>query len=145
MQCLQLRFSLFLIFKSYLSECDASGVGIGDVLLQDGRPLAFTSKALSPLHLQMSVYDKEMMAMVHAVTKRRPYLIGHRFQIRTDHRSMKYILEQKISSMEQQCWVSKLLGYDYEVVYKKEVDNVVADALSRLSHVHHNSAYLCWS
>lgn len=113
-------------------ECDASGIGIGTVLQQEGHPLAFTSKDLSPLHQQMSAYDKEMMAIVHAVTKLRPYLIGRRFQIKTDHKSIKYILEQRVSSIEQQRWVSKLMGYDYEIIYKKGVENVVADALSRL-------------
>lgn len=80
----------------------------------------------------MSVYDKEMMAIVHDVTKWRPYLIGRQFQIKTDHKSIKYILEQRVSSMEQQRWVSKLMGYDYEIIYKKGVENVVADALSHL-------------
>jgi hypothetical protein len=94
--------------KMFILECDASGLGIGAVLMQEGRPIAFTSKALSPLHLSLSVYDKEMLAIIHAVAKWRPYLIGRRFQIRTDHKSLKYILEQRISSMEQQKWVSKL-------------------------------------
>jgi hypothetical protein len=117
--------------KTFVIESDASNVGIGAVLMQEGRPLAFISKALSSLHLNMSVYDKEMLAVIHAVTKWRPYLIGHRFQIQTDHRSLKYLLEQRISSMEQHKWVTKLLGYDYEIVYKKGVENLVADALSR--------------
>jgi hypothetical protein len=118
--------------KTFIIESDASGVGIGVVLMQEGRPLAFTSKALSLLHLKMSVYDNEMLVVVHAVTKWRHYLIDHRFQIRIDHRSLKYLLEQLISSMEQQKWVTKLLAYDYETVYKKGVENLVADALSRI-------------
>ncbi|KAF8405656.1 hypothetical protein HHK36_007732 [Tetracentron sinense] len=118
--------------KTFIIESDASGIGIGVVLMQEGRPLAFTNKTLSPLHLKMSVYDKEMLAVAHAVTKWRPYLIGRRFLIRTDHRSLKYLLEQRISSMEQQKWVTKLLGYDYEIVYKKGVENLVADALSHI-------------
>ena len=111
-------------------EVDASGIGIGAILMQDGRPLAYTSKALSLSHQNMSIYDKEMLAIVHAATRWRPYLIGRRFQIKTDHKSLKYFLEQKISSPEQQKWVTKLLGFDYEITYKKGKENVLADALS---------------
>jgi hypothetical protein len=57
--------------------------------------------------------------------------LGQRFQIKTDHQSLKYFLEQHISSQEKQKWVSKFFGYDYEIIYKKGKDNVVADALSR--------------
>ena len=88
--------------RPFIIEADASGVGIGAILMQDGRPLAYTSKALSPSHQNMSVYDKEMLAIVRVATRWRPYLIGRRFQIKTDHKSLKYFLEQKISSPEQQ-------------------------------------------
>jgi hypothetical protein len=60
-----------------------------------------------------------------------PYLLGQCFQIKTDHQSLKYFLEQRLSSPEQQKWVTKLFGYDYEIIYKKGKDNVVVDALSR--------------
>jgi hypothetical protein len=60
----------------------------------------------------------------------RPYLLGKRFQIKTYNQSLKYFLEQHISSPEQQKWVTKLLGYEYEIIYKKGKDNVVAYALS---------------
>ncbi|KAG6484232.1 hypothetical protein ZIOFF_061027 [Zingiber officinale] len=80
----------------------------------------------------MSIYDKEMLAIIHAVTKWRPYLLGRHFQIRTDHKSLKFILDQCISNIDQQKWIKRLLGYDYEIVYKKGTENTVADALSRL-------------
>jgi hypothetical protein len=57
--------------------------------------------------------------------------LGKCFQIKTDHQSLKYFLEQRLSSPEQQKWVTKLFGYDYEIIYKKGKDNVVVDALSR--------------
>ena len=95
--------------------------------MQDSRPLTYTSKTLSLSHQNMSTYDKEMLAIVHAATRWRPYLIGRRFQIKTDHKSLKYFLEQKISSPEQQKWVTKLLGFDYEITYKKGKENVLGD------------------
>jgi hypothetical protein len=72
-----------------------------------------------------------MLAILHAVDLWHPYLLGQHFQIKTDHQSLKYFLEQPISSPEQHKWVTKLFGYDYEIIYKKDKDNVVTDALSR--------------
>ena len=117
--------------KNFVLECDASWKGIGAVLMQEGRPLAFTSKQLSEINLGKSIYEKEMLAILHVVDLWRPYLLGQRFQIKTDHQSLKYFLKQCISSPEQQKWVTKLFRYDYEIIYKKGKDNVVADALSR--------------
>jgi hypothetical protein len=93
--------------------------------------LAFTSKQLSEGNLGKSIYEKEMLAILHAVDLWCPYLLGKHFQIKTDHQSLNYFLEQCISSPEQQKWVTKLFGYDYEIIYKKGKDNVVVDALSR--------------
>jgi hypothetical protein len=99
--------------------------------MQDGKPLAFTCKQLSEHHLGQSIYEKEMIAILHVVDLWRPYLLGQRFQIKTDHQSLKYFLEQRLSSPEQQKWVTKFFGYDYEIIYKKGKDNVVVDAFSR--------------
>jgi hypothetical protein len=81
--------------------------------------------------MRKSIYENEMLAILHFVDLWRPYLLGQHFQIKTDHQSLKYFLEQHISSLEQQKWVIKLFGYDYEIIYKKGKDNVVVDALSR--------------
>ena len=72
-----------------------------------------------------------MMAILHVVKQWRPYLMGRHFKVKTDHDSLKYFLEQRLSSEEQQKWVTKMLGYDFEIIYKKGKENVVADALSR--------------
>jgi hypothetical protein len=117
--------------KTFIVECDASGNGIGDVLMQEGRPLAFESRPLKGRDLHKPIYEKEMMAILHALKKWRPYLIGRHFKVKTDHDSLKYFLEQRLSSEEQQKWVTKILGYDFEIVYKKGKQNVVANALSR--------------
>jgi hypothetical protein len=99
--------------------------------MQEGLPLAFTSKQLSEVNLGKSIYEKEMLAILHVMDLWHPYILGKRFQIKTDHQSLNCFLEQHISSPEQQKWVTKLFGYDYEIIYKKGKDNVVADALSQ--------------
>ena len=117
--------------KSFVVECDASGVGVGAVLMQNQRPIAYHSQALKGKSLALSTYEKELLALVVAVKKWRPYLLGRPFVIMTDHQSLKYLLEQKIGTPAQQKWVTKLLGYAFLVEYKHEKDNLVADALSR--------------
>jgi hypothetical protein len=72
-----------------------------------------------------------MVSIFHVVDLWHPYLLGQQFQIKIDHQSLKYFLEQCITSPEQQKWVTKLFGYDYEIIYKKGKENVVADALFR--------------
>ena len=72
-----------------------------------------------------------MLAILHALKQWRPYLIGRHFKVKTYHDSLKYFLEQRLSSKEQQKWVTKMMGYDFEIIYKKGKRNMVADALSR--------------
>ncbi|KAL3534796.1 hypothetical protein ACH5RR_003257 [Cinchona calisaya] len=89
------------------------------------------TQAFSPKDLGLSVYEKELMAVVMAVGKWKHYPKGYHFVIKTDHHSLKYLLEQRINTPLQQKWLTKLLGFDYEIQYKKGVENGVADALSR--------------
>jgi hypothetical protein len=116
--------------NTFVFECNASGKGIDVVLMQEGRHLAFTNKQLSERNLVKSIYEKEMLPIMHVMDLWCPYLLGQQFQIKTDHQSLKYFLEQRISFTEQQKWVTKLFGYDYEIIYMKYKDNVVVDALS---------------
>ena len=87
--------------KPFTVECDASNNGIGAVLSHDQHPIEFLSKPLAPKHQAFSVYDKEMLAVVFAVQKWRPYLIGHPFKIFTDHQTLKYFLDQRITTPAQ--------------------------------------------
>ena len=70
------------------------------------------------------------MTILHAVQKWCPYLFRNPCCIKTNHQSLKYFLEQRVSSPTQQKWVSKLMGYDYEINYNKSKDNLVVDTLS---------------
>ena len=105
--------------KTFIVECDASGNGIGVVLMQDEIPIAFESRPIKGKFLHKAIYEKEMLAILHALKKWRPYLMGRHFKVKTDHDSLKYFLEQRLSSEEHQKWVTKMLGYDFEIIYKK--------------------------
>ena len=118
--------------KEFIVECDASGRGIGAVLMQDHKPIAFFSKALAPCTLSKSVYEKEIMALVLAVQHWRHYLMGRPFKVFTDHKSLRHLLQQRLTTTNQHCWLSKLMGYQFEIVYKPGAENKVADALSRI-------------
>ncbi|GJV10940.1 retrotransposon-related protein [Tanacetum coccineum] len=117
----------------FVVETDASGISLGAVLQQGGHPIAYLSKTLAPKHQSLFTYEKEFMAVVMALEKWRGYLLDMHFKIRTDHFSLKYFLDQRLSTPFQTKWLPKLLGFDYEISYKKGADNVAADALSRLS------------
>lgn len=72
-------------------ECDASGVGIGAVLIQEGKPLAYFSEKLSDTRRKYSTYDKEFFAIVRALEHWSHYLIAHEFILHSDHEALKYI------------------------------------------------------
>jgi hypothetical protein len=105
--------------KTFIVECDSSRNGIGVVLMQEGRPLAFESWPFKGRDLHKPIYEKEMMAILHALKKWRPYLIGRHFKVKIDHDSLKYFFEQRLPSEEQQKWVTKIFVYDFEIIYKK--------------------------
>ena len=107
--------------QEFIVEVDASNQGIGAVLSQAGRPIAYFSKALSLRHQTLSVYEKEMLAVLVAVKRWTTYLLRRSFKIKIDHQSLKFLLDQKTTTSTQQQWVLKMMGYDYEVVYRKKL------------------------
>ena len=82
--------------------------------MQKGRPIAFFNKGLSERSMRKSVYERELMALVLAVQKWRPYLLEQRFVIRTDQRSLKFLLDQRVTTPEQR-WLVKLLGFEFDI------------------------------
>ncbi|WVZ95473.1 hypothetical protein U9M48_041234 [Paspalum notatum var. saurae] len=112
--------------QPFCIETDASGVGVGAVLMQRGHPLAYLSKALGPRTMGLSAYEKEYLAILIAVDQWRHYLQLGEF-------ILAQRIEQRLHTPWQQKVFTKLLGLQYKVIYKKGVDNRVADALSRHS------------
>jgi len=115
----------------FVIETDASNTGLGVVLMQQGRPVAFLSQPLSERAQRKSVYERELMAIVFAVQKWRHYLMGNHFIIHTDQKSLKFLQDQRVLGADQFKWTSKLMGFDFEIIYKPGNDNRAADALSR--------------
>ncbi|XP_061357783.1 uncharacterized protein LOC133302076 [Gastrolobium bilobum] len=111
-------------------ETDASGVGIGAMLLQLDHPIAIFSRKLSKLMQAKSIHYREMYAITTAVAKWRQYLLGSPFVIRTDHRSLHHLMSQVIQTLEQQQFLAKLLGFNYSIQYKPGKLNTAEDALS---------------
>ena len=96
--------------KPFSIETNASELGVGVVLMQDGHPLAFLSKALGPRLQGLSTYEKEYMAILLALEQWRSYLQHAEFQIITDHRSLVQLTDQRLHTPWQQKVFTKLIG-----------------------------------
>lgn len=79
--------------KKFVVEADASGMGIGAVLMQNSHPIAYLSKALSPRNLGLSAYEKEYLALLLAVNRWRLYLQHAEFVVRTDQKSLLHLTD----------------------------------------------------
>jgi hypothetical protein len=117
--------------KPFEVYCDASGTGLGCVLMQDNRVIAYASRVLRPHEHNYPTHDLQLAAVVHALEIWRHYLMGAHCNIYTDHKSLKYIFTQADLNMRQRRWLELIKDYDLEVHYHPGKANVVADALSR--------------
>jgi hypothetical protein len=120
--------------KPYKVYCDASGTGLGCVLMQENRVIAYASRALRPHEKNYPTHDLELAVVVHALKIWRHYLMGACCNIYIDHKSLKYIFTQADLNMRQRRWLELIKYYDPEVHYHPGKGNVVADALSRKIH-----------
>jgi hypothetical protein len=116
--------------------CDASGTGLGCVLMQNNRVIAYASRALRTHEQNYPTHDLELAAVIHALKLWRHHLMGTKCNIYTDHKSLKYIFMQADLNMRQRRWLELIKDYDLEVHYHPGKANVVADALSCKSHCH---------
>ncbi|KAJ9557738.1 hypothetical protein OSB04_012352 [Centaurea solstitialis] len=111
--------------------CDASRLGLGCVLMQRGRVIAYASRQLKPHEANYPTHDLELATVVFALKLWRHYLYGVKCTIFSDHRSLRYFLEQPNLNMRQRRWLDVVKDYDCEILYHPGKANVVADALSR--------------
>lgn len=119
----------------FVVETDACDLGLGAVLMQQGKPIAYLSKALGERNRHLSIYDKEFLALIMAVEKWRQYLQRSPFVIKTDHKSLTFLGDQQLQSDLQRKAMARLMGLQFQIVYKKGKENLVADALSRVGTV----------
>ena len=114
---------------------DASKMGLGAVLMQDGKVVAYGSRQLKEHEKNYPTHDLELAAVVYALKIWRHYLYGVQCQIFSDHKSLKYIFTQKELNMRQRRWLELVKDYDCEILYHPGKANKVADALSRKSTI----------
>ncbi|XP_051120410.1 uncharacterized protein LOC127244115 [Andrographis paniculata] len=117
--------------RAFEVQCDASGVGIGAVLLQEGRPIAYYSQKFNGAALNYSTYHKELYAVVQALRVWQLYLLPKEFVIHTDHETFKHLRGQQQLNQRHARWVSFIEQFPYVIKYKQGKENVVADAISR--------------
>lgn len=117
--------------KLFTVECDASQMGIGAVLSQEGRPIEFFSEKLDEAKRRYSTYDLEFYALVRAIHHWEHYLAYQEFVIYSDHQALKHLNSQKKLNQRHGKWSSYLQNFTFVLKYKSGECNKVADALSR--------------
>ncbi|MCI26889.1 CCHC-type integrase, partial [Trifolium medium] len=106
-------------------------MGLGSVLMQNGQVVAYASRQLKVHERNYPTHDLELTAVVFVLKIWRHYLYGSRFEVFSDHKSLKYLFDQKELNMRQRRWLEFLKDYDFKLSYHPGKANVVADALSR--------------
>jgi len=119
--------------ESFVVYCDASKMGLGGVLMQNRQVVADASRQLKVHEKNYLTRDLELAAVVFVLMIWRHYLYGSKFKVFSDHKSLKYLFDQKELNMRQRRWLEFLKDYDFQLSYHPGKANVVADALSRKS------------
>ena len=117
--------------REYAMYSDASKIGLGCVLMQDGKVVAYASRQLKPHEQNYPTNDLELAAIVSALKIWRHYLYGEKCIIFTNHKSLKYLLTHKELNLRQHWWLELFKDYDCIIYYPPGKANVVVDALSR--------------
>jgi hypothetical protein len=130
----RLRTTLVLVMldmeKPFSFYCDASGQGLGCVLMQDVHMVAYASRQLRKHEVNYPTHDLELDVVVHTLNIWRHYLMGKRCELYMDHKSLKYIFMQPDLNLRQRRWLELIQDYDLVINYRPGKTNVVVDALS---------------
>ncbi|GKA92580.1 putative reverse transcriptase domain-containing protein [Tanacetum coccineum] len=121
--------------ENFIVYCDASHKGLGVVLMQNEKVIAYASRQLKIHEKNYTTHDLELGAVLFALNIWRHYMYGTKCTVFTDHKSLQHILDQKELNMRQRRWLELLSDYDYEIRYHLGKANVVADALSRKERI----------
>ncbi|GKD75196.1 putative reverse transcriptase domain-containing protein [Tanacetum coccineum] len=121
--------------EDFVVYCDASHKGLGAVLMQREKVIAYASRQLKVHEKNYTTHDLELGSVVFALKIWRHYLYGTRCTVFIDHKSLQHILDQKELNMRQRRWIELLSDYDYDIRYHPGKANVVADALSRKERI----------
>ncbi|GJZ31465.1 putative reverse transcriptase domain-containing protein [Tanacetum coccineum] len=121
--------------ENFVVYCDASHKGLGAVLMQREKVIAYASHQLKVHEKNYTTHDLELGAVVFALKMWRHYLYGTKCVVFTDHKSLQHILDQKELNMRKRRWLELLSDYDCEIRYHLEKENMVADALSRKERI----------
>ncbi|GJX30684.1 putative reverse transcriptase domain-containing protein [Tanacetum coccineum] len=121
--------------NDFVVYCDVSHQGLGAVLMQKEKVIAYASRQLKPNEENYTTHDLELGAVVFALKIWRHYLCCTKCNVFTDHKSLQHILDQKELNMRQGRWLELLADYDCEIRYHPRKANVVADALSRKERI----------
>ncbi|GJZ35402.1 putative reverse transcriptase domain-containing protein [Tanacetum coccineum] len=121
--------------EDFIAYCDASIKGLGVVLMQREKVIAYASRQLKIHEKNYTTHNLELGVVVFALKIWRHYLYGTRYTVFTDHKSLQHILDQKELNMRQRRWLELLSDYDCEICYHPGKANVVADALSRKEQI----------
>ena len=119
--------------QGFTVYCDASRAGLGCVLMQSRRVVAYGSHQLKNYEQNYPTHDMELAAVVFTLKIWRHYLYGKEFEVYSDHKSLKYIFTQRDLNMRQRGWMEFLEDYDFTLHYHHGKENVVTNALSRKS------------
>ena len=136
--------------KPFEIECDACGECLGAVLLQEGHAIAYESHHLNEQERVLGIYEKKLLAVIHALDSWKHYLLGNPFIIRMDHQSIKYFMSQTKLSDKQMRWENFLSQFHFHIAHIPGKHNTVLLMLSHvdqgqmLFQLHTTMIYLAW-